>query len=97
MTQLRGLFITLGVYLLLILLQQMVYAAETGSANSYSAHKPNRNRILTRFARPQNQYNKAKPEMFNDFFGKKWHLVTVEIRDTRYDKRLFKITCSRLS
>lgn len=70
-----GVFVTLGVYLLLLILQQqMVYAAEASSVNSYSAaaaHKP-RNRILTRFARPQNQYNKARPEMFNDFFGEEF-------------------------
>lgn len=67
-----GVFITLGIYLLLILQQQMVYATEAANSNSYSAtvHKPNRNRILTRFVRPQNQYGKSKSEIFNDFLGK---------------------------
>lgn len=63
-----GAFITLFVYLLLTL--QVINAAEA-TPNSYSAvaHKPMRNRILTRFARPPNQYGKFKPEMFNEFLG----------------------------
>lgn len=66
-----GVFITVAIYLLLVLQQQMIGAVEA-SSNSYPAtvQKPNtRNRILTRFVRPQNQYNKIRPEIFNDFFG----------------------------
>lgn len=64
-----GVFLT---YLLLILQQQMfVHAVESGG-NNYATtghNKQGRNRMLSRFARPQNQFNKVKPEIFNEFFG----------------------------
>lgn len=65
-------FITLVVYLLVILQQQMALAAAETGSNSFSsaAQKPiNNNRVLRRFIHPQNQYNKIRPELFNEFFG----------------------------